>query len=115
GASTLRVFVTTGTGCGRTCVAHCAATGSGFGCERSELYVPFPDLGFGALEHRSRRTTNGLCGLAIDNDVCDFLIDERCILPYPSSHFLATDPSTPTGFRVSYRPTAVPATATRTQ
>lgn len=39
---------------------------------------------------------------------CDFLIDERCVLPFPSSAFLDDDPSTPTGTRVHYPPTALP-------
>ena len=43
------------------------------------------------------------------DDPCDFLIDERCILPYPSSRFLRADASTPTGLRVHYPADALPA------
>jgi hypothetical protein len=109
-AADLRAFVTTGGGrCARTCVAPCSAAPDGVRCGRSDVYVPFADAGFGALARPSKRPQNPLCGLAIDTTKpCDFLIDERCILPYPSSYFLAADGSTPTGLRVNYGAQALP-------
>jgi hypothetical protein len=82
----LRVSVTSAGKCARTCVTACAAAADGVRCDRSDVYVPFADDGFGALARPSKRPQNPLCGLAIDtSQACDFLIDERCILPYPSS------------------------------
>src|SRR5262249_54013963 len=41
------------------------------------------------------------------------LIDEQCLLPYPSSVFLDQDPSTPTGLRVHYDATSLPANSSK--
>src|SRR5579862_1873354 len=111
----VRASITTGAGCARTCVAPCTTRKSGqLACQRSDVYVPFTDDGFGALAHPTAARTNGLCGLDVDtNPACDFLIEERCILPYPSSRFLASDPSTPTGLRINYAANALPANTTK--
>ncbi len=106
---TLRAFLTTGAGCARTCVAPCTPNGGQLHCGPSAVYVPAADEGFGRLRgggaHRS-----ALCGLAIDPARrCDSLIDEHCLLPYPSSYFLRSDPTTPTGLRVDYGPDSLPA------
>jgi hypothetical protein len=105
----VRAYVTTGAGCARTCVAGCTTRDGVLRCRRSDTYVPFDDAGFGALARATKRTTNSLCGLDVDTSPgCDLLIEERCILPYPSSYFLAPDASTPTGLRVQYGPQALP-------
>jgi hypothetical protein len=107
-ARDLRGQVTAGGRCARTCMASCTPRGDGLRCAASDAYAPFADEGFGAVTGHAR-PTNPLCGLAIDaTQACDFLIDERCILPYPSSYFLASDPTTPTGLRVNYGSSALP-------
>jgi pimeloyl-ACP methyl ester carboxylesterase len=55
------------------------------------------------------RATEPLCGLDDQTFTCDFLIQENCLLPSPSSVFLAPDATTPTGFRVHYPLEAMPA------
>jgi hypothetical protein len=103
----VRAVVTTGASCARTCVAQCAGSGA---CSPSAAYVPFADAGFGAYATAPHRATSPLCGLAIDAAAaCDFLDEASCVLPYPSSYFLAADASTPTGLRVNYGPQALPA------
>jgi hypothetical protein len=52
-----------------------------------------------------------LCVLDLNPQACEWLIAEHCLLPYPSSFFLRDDPTTPTGFRVSYGPQSLPANA----
>src|SRR5262245_36697344 len=96
--------------CARTCVSACSTAKGALRCHQSRAYVPFADAGFGALRSgRSKHGTSAYCGLAIDTTApCDFLIDERCALPFPSSFFLADDPATPTGKRVHYGPQALP-------
>src|SRR5881227_2512117 len=109
GPRDLRVRIVTDGGCGRTCVAACAA-GNGLACHPSAAYVPFPDEQFGAYASRPARPVSALCGLEIDAaSPCDFLVEERCILPYPSSRFLVPDATTPTGLRVHYPPDGLPA------
>ncbi|HJQ85667.1 MAG TPA: hypothetical protein VKA21_16380, partial [Candidatus Binatia bacterium] len=103
--------------CYRSCVGPCAERGAGtrhhrLVCRRSDTYVPFADAGFGALARPTRRTQNAFCGLGVDtNPSCDFLVEERCLLPYPSSHFLKPDASTPTGLRLLYDSDAMPQNA----
>jgi len=110
GVTGVRASMTAGSECVRTCVSSCTTASGGLRCDASERYVPFADEGFGALLHASKKTTNPLCGLAIDtSQACDFLIDERCILPFPSAYFLAPDASTPTGLRLNYGAQALPA------
>jgi hypothetical protein len=52
-----------------------------------------------------------LCALDRESVACDFLVAATCLLPYPSSYFLRTDPTTSTGFRVDYARDAMPANA----
>jgi hypothetical protein len=106
----LRARVVTDGGCARTCVSACTVR-NGLHCTASAIYVPFADEGFGAYATRPPGPTSSLCGLEIDAaSSCDFLLEERCILPYPSSHFLVADGSTPTGLRLQYPPDGLPAT-----
>jgi len=117
-ARNLRVYLRSASLCARSCVSACRPGVAGLVCTRSAIYVPPPDAGYGALDPGNRRLpTSFLCGLEIrtDGEACDFLIDEVCLLPYPSSYFLAPDPSTPTGLRINYGPTALPANALGTR
>ncbi len=100
-----------GGACARTCVAACETRATGrLACRRSYDYVPFADQGFGQRTRRSNAATSGFCGLHVSpDDACDFLIDERCVLPYPSSRFLRPDASTPTGVRVAFPADGLPA------
>ena len=50
-----------------------------------------------------------LCALDQATVKCDFLVPEHCMLPYPSSVFLAAESSTPTGYRVDIPRAAMPA------
>jgi len=54
--------------------------------------------------------TDPLCALDDQTFTCDFLIPEKCLLPYPSSVFLTPDSTTVTGYRVTYPRDAMPAT-----
>lgn len=105
----LRATFTTGARCARTCVSPCTLGRGKLRCTRSVGYAPFPGAGFGDFLGARPAATSPLCGLAVDLDpACDFLVEERCILPYPSSFFLKPDASTPTGLRVTYGPQALP-------
>jgi hypothetical protein len=105
-----RVFVDTGGGCARTCVSSCRQRRGKLFCAASPAYLPFAGEGFGAFSGPQPARISSLCGMALAaNDPCDFLIDERCILPYPSSRFLTPDASTPTGVRLAYPADALPA------
>jgi hypothetical protein len=111
-ARELRVYVRTGNLCARSCVSACERRGRRTICRRSALYAPPADLGFGAFTTARRRPrVSPLCGLEIQaNDTaCDVLIDDECLLPYPSSHFLKPDASSATGLRLDYGATALPA------
>jgi hypothetical protein len=57
------------------------------------------------------RAAEPLCALDDETTTCDFLIEEHCLLPFPSSVFLKPDATTPTGFRVSYQRDAMPMNA----
>lgn len=57
------------------------------------------------------RAQEPLCALDDATVACDFLIAAKCLLPYPSSAFLRTDPTTPTGFRLAYQRDAMPMNA----
>ena len=112
----VRVVVRSGGTCASSCVSSCGARADGapLRCRKSALYQPFGDQGFGALSAEALRKPgprSSLCGLTIrtSGPRCDFLIDERCILPYPSSVFLDEDPTTPTGRRVHYDAASLPA------
>ena len=112
-ARALRLFLGAGGSCVRTCTAACTPRQHRFTCRPSDVYLPFADEAFGAFMGRHHpRSTNPWCGLAIDTSrSCDFLIDESCLLPYPSSYFLAPDATTPTGLRVHYAADALPVNA----
>ena len=112
----VRVVVRSGKTCASSCVSSCGARADGapLKCRKSAIYEPFADQGFGALTSEAARkpgARSSLCGLTIrtSGPRCDFLIDERCILPYPSSVFLDEDPTTPTGLRIHYDDGALPA------
>jgi hypothetical protein len=105
----LRASFDAGSRCARTCASPCTLGRGKLRCQASVGYQPFADEGFGAYLDSAPPTTSPVCGLAIDpNPDCDFLIEERCILPYPSSFFLKADASTPTGLRVNYGPQSLP-------
>lgn len=108
----LRAAFVAGGRCSRTCVSPCRLGRAGLRCSASAGYRPFADEGFGSYSGRAPAVTSPLCGLAVDtNPDCDFLIEERCVLPYPSSFFLRADPSSPTGKRISYGPQSLPKNA----
>lgn len=112
--SGLRAEFSTGAACARTCVSPCRSFGERVYCGRSAIHEPFSDRGYGALGAGARRGPRSpLCGLQIETGGprCDFLIDEKCLLPYPSSVFLDPDPSTPTGLRIHYDVGALPSNA----
>ena len=105
----LRATITAGDRCARTCVSPCTVKNGKLRCKASAAYRPFAGEGFGAYLAAPPDVTSPLCGLAIDpNPDCDFLIEERCVLPYPSSFFLRPDATTPTGLRVNYGPQSLP-------
>ena len=85
----LRARFTVGSGCARTCVAvH--ADGGDAPLQPSVGYAPFADEGFGASSRRAagRATSRSAASRSTPRSRCDFLIEERCLLPYPSSVFL---------------------------
>ncbi|MGH7895295.1 MAG: hypothetical protein ACREQL_11550, partial [Candidatus Binatia bacterium] len=105
----LRAAFTAGGRCARTCVSPCTLGRGKLRCKASVGFQPFPGEGLGGYLDQPPSATSPLCGLAIDPDPdCDFLIEERCVLPYPSSRFLRSDPTTPTGLRVHYGPQSLP-------
>src|SRR5262249_53067667 len=86
----LRVFLSGGELCARTCVSSCAAQAGTLSCESSADYVPFADYGFGQLRGGNAPPSgvaSPLCGLDVrpGGPRCDFLIPEQCLMPYPSS------------------------------
>ncbi|HWP67060.1 MAG TPA: hypothetical protein VNO26_14275 [Candidatus Limnocylindria bacterium] len=110
----LRVELASGTACARSCLSACASgKKKRLRCAPSMAYRPFADLGFGDFTGPAKKrpaTSSPFCGLSVDpTPGCDPLIEERCVLPFPSSRFLVPDATTPTGLRVHYGPTALPA------
>jgi hypothetical protein len=86
-----RMVATSGGGCVRHCGASCSLLPSGsLKCQKS--------------------TDTALCGV---KSGCELLNPSggNCLFPYPSSHFTRTDVATPTGRRLDYGPTALPANA----
>src|SRR5262245_60039677 len=55
------------------------------------------------------RASEPLCALDAQTVPCDFLIEAKCLLPFPSAFFLAPDSTTPTGWRVNYPREGMPA------
>jgi hypothetical protein len=110
----VRVVVRSGKSCATSCYSACRRGSTQLACGKSALFQPFADQGFGALTPEGARRPgprSPLCGLTVKTTGprCDFLIDERCILPYPSSVFLDEDPTTPTGLRIHYDVGSLPA------
>jgi hypothetical protein len=113
GAFDLRAEIASGLDCARTCISACTPAKKGrIRCSPSAAYRPFDDLGFGDFTGPARKRpdrTSAFCGLTVDpNPDCDPLVEDSCILPYPSSRFLVPDASTPTGLRVHYGPSSLP-------
>ena len=54
------------------------------------------------------RASEPLCTLDDQTTACEFLNADKCLLPYPSSLFLAPDVTTATGFRVNYPADVMP-------
>jgi len=113
GAFDLRAELDGGARCTRSCVSACTpGKKHRVRCAASLAYRPFDDLGFGAFTGPARKrpeTTSPFCGLTVEPAPdCDPLIEERCILPFPSSRFLVPDATTPTGLRVHYGPASLP-------
>lgn len=102
--------------CALSCIVPCRTRGKGgkLACRAERTYVP-PDDGVGAFhkaKSRLARAATPYCPLVPDlRGGCDPLIDEKCVLPYPTDTFLAADPSTPTGRRLAYPPASLPANA----
>lgn len=70
--------------------------------------TPTPTFIPGTCGDPAVRATEPLCALDDQTITCDFLIEEHCLLPYPSSVFLKPDPTTPTGFRINYPRAGMP-------
>jgi hypothetical protein len=60
-------------------------------------------------DDQTARVSEPLCALDQASVTCDFLIEEHCLLPYPSSFFLTPDPATATGLRVTFPREGMPA------
>jgi len=109
----LRAELDTGARCARSCVIACRAKGrrAALGCKASHTFVG-ADGAYGAFRKargRFARMATSLCPLALDlRDGCDPLVEEKCILPFPTDTFLADDPSTPTGKRLAYPAESLP-------
>jgi hypothetical protein len=62
----------------------------------------------GSCDDPEMQAEESLCALDHATVNCDFLNEEHCLLPFPSSTFLRSDPNTPTGWRVNIQPEAMP-------
>ncbi len=71
------------------------------GCAQ-QTPTPTPTFVPGTCGDPAIRASEPLCALDEQTTTCDFLIREHCLLPYPSSVFLAPDSTTPTGWRMHY-------------
>lgn len=114
GRTGLRAEVTSGAACARSCVVPCRAKGrrTKLACKAERTYAP-ADGAFGAFRKagsRLARAATPFCPLvpALAGG-CDPLVEEKCILPYPTDTFLVPDAATPTGRRLAYPPEALPA------
>jgi hypothetical protein len=108
GLTELRVEIDTEGACARSCVSSCANEAGVLRCDKSLRFEPFADEGYGALASpRVARTP--FCNVAVDAaQRCDFLIDDHCLLPYPSSHLVTVDTTSPTFLRVQYGAQSLP-------
>ena len=79
------------------------------GCLTAATPTPTPTFAPGTCSDPAVRAAEPLCALDDQSATCDFLIQEHCLLPYPSSVFLKADATTPTGFRVNYVRETMPA------
>lgn len=70
--------------------------------------TPEPTFVPGTCFDPAVRQQEPLCELDLQPQICDFLVPEVCLYPYPSSFFLRSDPTTPTGFRINYARQAMP-------
>jgi hypothetical protein len=95
-AGTLRLVVATTGGCARSCPSTCRLVGSTTKCAKS--------------------TDTALCGMKSGCELLNLTegphAGRTCLLPYPSSLFLADDPGTVTGKRVAFPREALPANST---
>jgi hypothetical protein len=112
----LRAQLDSGATCARSCISACRPRRKHrVRCGASLAYEPFADLGFGTFTGPARKrpeSTSPFCGLTVDpTPDCDPLIEERCVLPFPSSRFLVPDATTPTGLRVHYGSSSLPQNA----
>ncbi len=94
-AGKLRLVVTANGACSRSCPSVCTLAGGKTRCARS--------------------TDTALCGRKSGCEVLNVTdgphAGRTCLLPYPSSHFLAHDPTTVTGKRVAFPREVLPANA----
>jgi len=105
--------------CARSCVSSCetAASGKKVKCGKSALHEPFAEDGYGLLaKKKASDVVSPLCGQAgsATGPRCEPLIQDACLLPYPSSTFLDADVSTPTGLRMHYDLGSLPSNASGT-
>lgn len=77
--------------------------------EPSDRPTAQPTFEPGTCSDPAVREAEPLCALDQEPQICDFLVPEVCLYPYPSSFFLRADPTTPTGFRMNYARAAMPA------
>ncbi len=78
-----------------------AVTAALDGCNAEPTPTPTPFVP-GTCSDPAVQASEPLCALDSLTYTCDFLIQEHCLLPYPSSVFLKADATTPTGFRMNY-------------
>ena len=62
----------------------------------------------GSCDDPDTQASEPLCALDHATVNCDFLVQDHCLLPFPSSTFLTSDPTTPTGVRVHFDLEAMP-------
>jgi hypothetical protein len=72
---------------------------------------PTPTFEPGTCFDPTVQATEPLCALDLAPQICDFLVPEYCLYPYPSSFYLRPAPSTATGYRVNYPRDAMPPNA----
>ena len=82
----------------------CIIQGVGYALSSCPVVQPTPTPTFlpGSCGDPAVQASEPLCALDSAPYTCDFLVQEHCLLPYPSSVFLKADATTATGFRVNY-------------